>query len=93
MGVIRIETVVDIENKFSFEIESEGLYDINCLPSAKHIVSPDKIYEICIANGILIIHSEDRDFRDGFRCGIPFIKENRQENNINAYDFHPNHMH
>ena len=47
MGFIRIETVIDVDNKFSCEIESEGLYTINCLPSTNHIKSLDKIHEIC----------------------------------------------
>ena len=92
MGFIRIETVIDVDNKFSCEIESEGLYTINCLPSTNHIKSLDKIHEICIANGLLIILTEDRDFRDGFSDAVPFMKENRKENNINAYDWNGNHL-
>jgi len=86
MGFVRIETVISPNRKFAFEIESQGLYKINCL-SGLTIESLDRISEICIANGILVVKTEDRDFRNGFQP-VSFLKDDRSENNILAFDWH-----
>ena len=90
MEFIRIETVTKDGKKFSSEIETEGLYKLNCT-FGKSIEMLDKITVICISDGILIIRTEDRDFRDG-RQTAPIIKDNREENNINAFDYQGNHL-
>ncbi len=90
MGFIRIETVLDESNRFRFEIESEGLYTINCLTRSP-IHSLDKICAICILHGMVIIRTEDRDFRDG-RLFAPWTKDDRSENNIIAYDWQGNQL-
>ena len=90
MGFIRIETVSNGGSKFSFEIESEGLFAINCFTDTR-IESLDRIYEICVANEILIVRTEDRDFRNGLE-NVSFVKDNRRENNINAYNWQGNHL-
>lgn len=84
MGYIKIETVTSIKDRFSFEIESDGLYKINFL-SGLAVESLDKICEICIFHNILVLRTEDRDFRNGFQH-VSFLKDDRSENNIIAYD-------
>ncbi len=90
MGFITIETVVNEGSRFCFEIESEGLYTINCLTRTP-IRSPDKICKICILPGMVVIRTEDRDFRDG-RQTAPWEKGDRLENNIIAYDWQGNKL-
>lgn len=90
MEFIRIETVTKDGKKFSSEIETEGLYKLNCT-FGKSIEMLDKITVVCISDGILLIRTEDRDFRDG-RQTAPIIKDNRKENNINAFDYQGNHL-
>ncbi len=88
MGYIKIETVTCSNERFAFEIESDGLYRINCLSGAV-VESLDKICEICIIRDILVLRTEDRDFRNSFKH-VPFLKDNRSENNILAFDLHGN---
>ncbi len=90
MGFVTIETVVNEDNRFCFEIESEGLYTINCL-SRTPIRSLDKICKICILPGMVVIRTEDRDFRDG-RQTASWEKDERLENNIIAYDWQGNKL-
>lgn len=90
MGYIKIETITSDNERVAFEIESEGLYKINCL-SGLPIESLDKICEICIFHGIIVLRTEDRDFRNGF-WPAPFLKDNRSENNIMAYDLRGNSL-
>ncbi|MDL2287437.1 hypothetical protein LJB90_02605 [Eubacteriales bacterium OttesenSCG-928-G02] len=85
MGYIRIETVVNQNKKISFEIESNGLYSINI--AGLPINTLDRISEICIVEDILIIRTEDRDFRNG-TLFAPFIKNERKKNNIYAFNWH-----
>ena len=90
MGYIKIETLTSNKDRLAFEIESDGLYKINFL-SGLSIESLDKICEICIFHSILVLRTEDRDFRNGFQH-VPFFKDDRSENNIAAYDLHDNFM-
>ena len=90
MEFIRIETITKDGKKFSSEIETESLYKLNCA-SGKIIEMPDKITDVCVSDGILLIRTQDRDFRDG-RQTAPIIKDDRQENNINAFDCQGNHL-
>lgn len=90
MEFIRIETVTKDGKKFSSEIETEGLYRLNCT-FGKSIEMLDKITAICISDGILLIMTEDRDFRNGCQS-TSFVKDNREENNVNAFDFQGNHL-
>lgn len=90
MGYIKIETVTSNKERFAFEIESDGLYRINCL-SGLAVESLDQICEICIFYNILVIRTEDRDFRNGSQQA-PFLKDDRSVNNILAYDFHGNFL-
>ena len=90
MEYVRIETITKNEKKFSLEIETAGLYTIN-FPSGEKIESPDKICEICILDEIFLIRTEDRDFRNGCQSAT-FVKDNREENNINAFDWQGNHL-
>ena len=89
MGSVKIETV-NKDKKFMMEIESDSLYAINCL-SGKSVEFLDRIREICIAEEIILIRTEDRDFRNGSLIA-PFVKDNREENNVNAFDWQGNHL-
>lgn len=90
MGYVKIEMVTSNNKRFAFEMETEGLYKINSL-SGLPIESLDKIYEICIFYDLLVITTEDRDFRCGSQP-YPFIKNDRSENNVLAFDFHGNFL-
>ena len=90
MEFVRIEVITANEKKFSSEIETEGLYTINCALGAK-IELLDKICDICISDEIILLRTEDRDFRNGC-LSAPFVKDNREENNINAFDWQGNHL-
>ncbi len=85
MGFIKVETMLDGDKRFAFEIESAGIYQVNCL-SRTPIETLDKIYQICIVRDMVIIRTEDRDFRNG-RLFASWQKDNRMENNILAYDW------
>lgn len=89
MGFVRIESI-NKDKKFAMEIESDSLYAINCL-AGKNVESLDKIREICIAEEIILIRTEDKDFRNGAQSA-PWVKDNREENNINAFDWKGNHL-
>lgn len=87
MGFIYIEVATNPDKKFNCEIESEGIYKINCLYGPSPIIETlDKIYKICITSDFLIVLTEDRDFRNG-ALHAPFIKDERRENNISIYDW------
>ncbi len=90
MGFIQIETVLGEQKRFAFELESEGIYTLNCL-SRTPIQSLDKIWQICIVKDMVIIRTEDRDFRDG-RQFASWKKDARRENNILAYDWQGNKL-
>ena len=89
MGSVKIETI-NRDKKFMMEIESDNLYAINCL-SGKTVEFLDRIREICIAEEIILIRTEDQDFRNGSQ-NAPFVKDNREENNVNAFDWQGNHL-
>ncbi len=91
MAFIRIQTVLSNDNVFLFEIESDDLYTINCLTKTP-IQTLDKIHQICIAENIVIIKTEDRVFRNGAtHVSYEEIGE-RRENNILAYDWQGNFL-
>lgn len=84
MEFVKIETITYGKKHFSFEIELEGLYNINCI-SGLPINSLDKICELCVLDNHLILLTEDRDLRNGFHP-TPFMKDDRNTNNVLAYD-------
>ena len=84
MGFIRIDISTDEEKKLSLEIESEGIYRISCFTKLP-IETLDKICQICVLEDVIVIKTEDRDFRNGCQ-GSPIMKDERVENNILAYD-------
>lgn len=88
MGFVKVETQIG-EKKLSFEIESNGLYQINCLSYV--INKPDKIIEILITDDIIFILTEDRDFRLG-ALQAPIYKNERRNNNLDAYDWKGQHL-
>ncbi len=90
MGFVRIETVTNKSKKFSMEIESAGLYTINCL-WGRDVEFLDKVLDICITDDFLLVRTEDRDFRNGAQSA-PWVKDNCEENNINAFDWKGNHL-
>ena len=90
MEFVRIETIMNGEKK-SLEIATDGMYVLNC-SSGKKIEFLDKICGICISDEVILVRTEDRDFRNGFQSGVPFVKDNREENNVNAFDWQGNHL-
>lgn len=89
MGTVKIESV-NGGKTFAMELESDSLYAINCL-AGKSVEFLDKIREICIAEEIILIRTEDREFRNGCQS-VSYVKDNREENNVNAYDWQGNHL-
>ncbi len=53
--------------------------------------SLDKICEISITKDLVIVTTEDPDFRSG-ATQVPTMKESRRENNITAYDWQGNRV-
>lgn len=90
MGVVRVETIINQNKKFSMWIESEGLYSINCT-AGWNVEFLDKVLDICITDEFMLVRTEDRDFRNGCQSA-PWVKDNREENNINVYDWQGNHL-
>lgn len=85
---IKVETQIEAQ-KLAFEIESSDVYQLNTL---YHVIKlQDKICNIYILKDMIIIRAEDRDFRHGGRP-TSYIKDNRQINNIDAYDWQGNHL-
>ena len=90
MSFVRIEIISKGNKKFSSEIETNNSYSINC-SSGETIKFPDKICDVCISDGIMLVRTEDRDFRSGCQ-NVPFIKDNREKNNIDAFDWQGTHL-
>lgn len=88
---VTIETIMGDGHKYYFDIESEGLYRINPNWSGRILDFSDKITKICITEDMLVIQTQDRDFRDG-RQTASWMKDNRQINNVDAYDHNGNHL-
>lgn len=86
-----IETIIGDWKKYYFDIESEGLYRINPNWTGRILDFPDKITKICITEDMLVIQTQDRDFRDGCQSAS-WVKDNRQINNVDAYDHNGNHL-
>lgn len=88
MGYILTEIQID-GKKLSFETDSNGLYQLNCL---SHIINTsDKILSILIMKNMMILLTEDRDFRNGV-LQAPIYKDERRINNIDAYDWNGKHL-
>lgn len=84
--------------KFNILIGDQGLHlyaDVSCLKnlqiSDSILNSPDKINEVSITKDLVIITTEDPDFRYGAQQA-PLIKNSRKINNINIYDWKGNHL-
>ncbi|MBE6664826.1 MAG: hypothetical protein E7603_01215 [Ruminococcaceae bacterium] len=88
MGCINVEILTN-GKKLSFETESNGLYRLNCLSNI--IETQDNISEILVTEDLVILRTEDRDFRNG-ALQAPWIKDDRRINNINAYDWNGRHL-
>jgi hypothetical protein len=85
---IRVQVQMEAQ-KLSFEIKSNGLYQLCGL---QHIIDlQDEICGIFILKDMIIIRAEDRDFRYGAKTA-PFYKDDRRINNIDAYDWQGNHL-
>jgi len=87
---VKIEAITNGNKKFLSEIETDGLYTLNCSSGVK-IELLDKICQICISNDVVLIRTEDRDFRNGCQCA-QFIKDDRLENNVVAFDLQGNKL-
>ena len=90
MSYIQIQTQID-GKKLSFEIESNDLHQLNCLSHMHTINKPDKILSLLIIKDMIILLTEDRDFRNG-ELHASIYKDNRQINNIDAYDWNGKHL-
>lgn len=88
MECVMLELQMDGKN-LSFELEVKDLYRLNCMRFV--LQRPDRILSVCILKGLLILRTEDRDFRNG-ALQAPFEKDNRQTNNLDAYDWDGNHL-
>ena len=80
---LRIHIKNETSKNLDFSLDVPEIYNINYLKYP--IVSEDKIHEICIAEGYLIVLFADRGFRDG-SISLPDEIE-RKENNVIAYDW------
>ena len=90
MGFVTVESVINKNKHFTMQIESSGLYQLNC-GLCKNLLFPDKVLKLSIADDILIVLTEDRDFRNG-SVHAPILKDDRRINNIDAYDWQGNHL-
>lgn len=90
MGFIKVEFLTNGKN-LSFEIPSDGLYQLNCLSHSHIINTSDKILEILIIKDMIMVLTEDRDFRHG-ALQAPIYKDDRRINNMDAYDWNGNHL-
>ena len=90
MGVVSIQTVLNDDTEFWFQIEVEDLRMINC--PVRRIESLDKIYQICVIDHLLVITKEDRGFRDGRSYLSPSDIDERSINNVDVYDWDGNHL-
>ena len=88
MSWIKIEVQIDAQ-KLSFEIESSGVYQFN---TRYHVIKKeDKITAIFLLKDMIIIRTEDRDFHYGAK-NVPWFKDDRRINNIDAYEWNGNHI-
>ncbi|MBR6744493.1 MAG: hypothetical protein IKM00_04685 [Clostridia bacterium] len=90
MGYIQTEIQMD-GKKLSFETDSNGLYQLNCLSHSHIINTSDKILSILIIKDMIILLTEDRDFRNG-ALQAPFYKDDRRTNNMDAYAWNGKHL-
>ena len=90
MGYIQTQIQID-GKKLSFETESSELHQLNFLSHMHTIHTPDKILSILIIKDMIILLTEDRDFRNG-ALHTPIYKDDRRINNINAYDWGGRHL-
>lgn len=90
MEFVTIETITSGNKRCVFTIGTEGLYNINCI-SGIQIELLDKISRICIMDNYIILKTEDRDFRNGI-WPVPFLKDERIENNVLVYDLNGNFL-
>ena len=88
---VSFETVGAAGKRTILEIESNGLCKVNFTLSDKILQLPDKICKICVTDDMIVIHTEDRDFRNG-QQSAPWVKDNRQINNVDAYDHNGNYL-
>lgn len=81
---IGIEVVAAKQARHYYEIPHNGLKILNCT-DCKTIEMQDNICRIVFTDELILIRTEDRDFRDG-RQQADWIKDNREENNIYCFD-------
>lgn len=91
MAWVTMETIFGNGKRYCLDLESDGLHKINPNWSGRILDFPDKITKLCVTEDMLVIQTEDRDFRDG-RQSASWIKDNRQINNVDAYDHNGNHL-
>ena len=88
---VTIETVLGNGRHYIIDMESDGLYKLNPNWTGNILEFKDKICKMIVTDDLLIIRTEDRDFRDGSQSAS-WIKDNREINNVDAYDHNGNHL-
>ena len=66
------------------DMKTQRLYKINPNWNVMRLEFTDQILKVSVTDDMPVIHSADRDFRDG-RQTASWIKDNRQMNNLDAY--------
>ncbi len=77
------------DKTLKYETDADGLYQFGL--SDRTIKLDDKIYIMLITKDMIIINTEDRDFRNGAKLA-ECIKDERRINNIDAYDWNGKHL-
>ena len=85
---IGIEVVNADQTSNYYEFPHNGLKILNCT-AGKSLEMLDNICGIVFTDELILIRTEDRDFRDG-RKQADWIKDNREENNIYCFDIKGN---
>ena len=62
---VTIETVLGNGRRYILDIESDGLYKLNSNWTGNILEFKDKICKMIVTDDLLIVRTEDRDFRDG----------------------------
>ena len=88
---VTIETVLGNGRRYILDMESDGLYKLNPNWTGNILEFKDKICKMIVTEDLLIVRTEDRDFRDGSQSAA-WIKDNREINNVDAYDHNGNHL-
>lgn len=88
---VTIETVLGNGRRYILDMESDGLYKLNPNWTGNILEFKDYICKMIVTDDLLIVRTEDRDFRDCSQSAS-WIKDKREINNVDAYDHNGNHL-